>query len=276
MKINNIIDYFFKTKQIEVINQQAKTEGSTVNKAETHKYISRRNNPGEQADNIEITYKDAKLLDGLYDGWNFIFEIYEEPISLDIIKFINLKVSDTTNNKPGVIRRENNIHVYIDEKTIYKPDIPNIEEIENKIKEINQIDDPVKKSLELFTFISRAKLFENCNKRTAYLTANIPIIKSDLAILYPTNEKNNDFLKILTEYYLNPTEINKEKCHDFLKVNYLSNQELDMLREDNDNSLTVEDVDNLIKQRVNLLENREQQIKQTEKELLSRLKTNTQ
>ena len=47
MKINNIIDYFFKTKQIEVIYQQAKTEGSTVNKVETHKYISRRNNPRE-------------------------------------------------------------------------------------------------------------------------------------------------------------------------------------------------------------------------------------
>ena len=49
------------------------------------------------------------------------------------------------------------------------------------------------------------------NKRIAYLTTNIPLIKADLAIIYPVEAINRDFLHLLTSYYMQPSDLNNTK-----------------------------------------------------------------
>lgn len=100
------------------------------------------------------------------------------------------------------------------------------------MNEINKILDPVDKSFELFRFVSNAQMFENCNKRTATIIANVPLIKNDIALFYPSNNLYNEFTSILTQYYVNPTKVNIKKCDRFMKENFLNNQELDAKRKE--------------------------------------------
>lgn len=126
--------------------------------------------------------------------------------------------------------------------------------IEQELIDINTIEDPMQKSMELFIFIARSQMFENCNKRTAYLVANVVLVQNDIALLTPVDELNTTFLNILSNYYLDPTDANKNKVHRFLKENFFFNQELDYKRQEQGyHMIYEEDVDNILAERSNCL-----------------------
>lgn len=250
--MKNIYDYFLKN-EAKILANHMRTEGSTVSINDTKKLISTKAENKVMEEALGVTPTDFNMFYNLEDGWSYVFEIGQQDIDLELITRINSKVSDETNAFPGIIRTKQSIFVPT-QKDTYIPDIPMPQVIEQELNDINSIEDPIQKSMELFTFIARSQMFENCNKRTAYLVANVVLVQNDIALLTPVDELNTTFLNILSNYYLDPTDANKNKVHRFLKENFLFNQELDYKRQEQGYHMIYEDdVDSILAERSNCL-----------------------
>lgn len=253
--MNNIQDYFLKTRA-RIYANQMQNEGSTVSVNDTNKLITLKTQNTEITEDVGVKYNDLIMFSGLDKGWEYVFSNYDQDIDIRLIKIINTLVSDETNTLPGQLRTKNNIFVTLKDGERYYPELPKEEEINIKLNEINQIQNPIEKSFELFRYISRTQMFENCNKRTATLIANFPLVKNDIALFYPINNLYNEFTSMLTEYYVDPSDINIKKCDRFIKENFLTNQELDAKRKEQGYHMIYDhEVDKLLIKRAEHLNN---------------------
>lgn len=250
--VKNIYDHFLKQKA-NIIANHMRCEGANVSINDVNKMISVKDNNQVMETALGVRPSDFDMFFHFDSGWSYVFEIDQQDIDLELITRINSKVSDETNAFPGIIRTKQSIFVPT-QKDNYIPDIPMPQAIEQELHKINRIEDPIQKSMELFTFIARSQMFENCNKRTAYLVANVVLVQNDIALLTPVDELNTTFLNILSNYYLEPTDANKNKVHRFLKENFLFNQELDYKRQEQGYHMIYEDdVDSILAARSNCL-----------------------
>ena len=250
--MKNIYDHFLKQKA-NIIANHMRCEGANVSINDVNKMISVKDNNQVMETALGVRPSDFDMFFHFDSGWSYVFEIDQQDIDLELITRINSKVSDETNAFPGIIRTKQSIFVPT-QKDNYIPDMPMPQAIEQSLYKINRIGEPIQKSMELFTFIARSQMFENCNKRTAYLVANVVLVQNDIALLTPVDELNTTFLNILSNYYLEPTDANKNKVHRFLKENFLFNQELDYKRQEQGYHMIYEDdVDSILAARSNCL-----------------------
>jgi Fic family protein len=90
------------------------------------------------------------------------------------------------------------------------------------LKKLNAIKNPYEQALFTLIFISYFQLFMDGNKRTARITANIPLIKNGLAPASFLQVKDRDYIDaILAVYELNATDF----IRDIFVQNYLLNVE---------------------------------------------------
>lgn len=62
--------------------------------------------------------------------------------------------------------------------TSWKPELPTVQGIEEKLQRIRSIENSTQRSLELMLAIMKGQYFEDGNKRTAQLVANHEMIRS--------------------------------------------------------------------------------------------------
>ena len=248
---NRAIDYlrrYLKT----VIYNQAKSEGVGATFPETERILENQTVDGITPNDIEVIIK-------LKRAWHTIYDTLGDEIYFENICLVNAIVSDSTNQSPGSIR---NIDVYVtlkDNKK-YIPSMPNEYEIKERLYEIKAIDSPLERGLELFVYLTKAQMFENCNKRTALLMSNKILLENDLGVIFPNENQDRDYKRILTDYYQD--EIKKIDLINYLIENCFHNYELDNIR------LNRDEYDTPIDKKVvcNLLEEKQNAMKAKDEE----------
>lgn len=224
MSENNKTKNYLKRYLNEVIYSQAFSEGIAATFPETERLLS-----GKSVDNVSPN--DIEVILSLKRAWNYIYENLGNQFYFEDIALLNAIVSDSTNLQPGKLRID---EVYIRDKNgeRWYPNLPNELEVKENIYRINKIKDPLERGLEQFAYFTKTQIFNNCNKRTAFLIANKTFLENNLGILYPSANNKNDlqYKETLVEYYKHDS--NKNDLFEFLLSNNFHNYELDAIRKE--------------------------------------------
>lgn len=203
----------------EIIYYQANSEGTSSTFPETASFL-------EGNDVSTMKNYDVQVILGLKRAWEFILNTKGEDVDFEFISKVNLIVSDPTNERPGMIRNSN-VYILDENGKRIVPEIPIEFDVRDKIYNINKIDNPIEKSFEFFSTLSKAQVFHNCNKRTSFLVASKILIENDLGLLYNPLDKNLDveYKNSLTRFYKDDSK--KPELYDFLLKSCFNNQLLD-------------------------------------------------
>ena len=81
------------------------------------------------------------------------------------------------------------------------PDIPNIEDVYNTLNSIDDIKEPISKTMVMFCYLTRSQLFWDGNKRMAQLMANKILIENGVGILNFKIDLIPDLMNHLVKFY---------------------------------------------------------------------------
>lgn len=159
---------------------------------------------------------DIQTVLNLRDGWKFIINSVDEPLTLEYICKVNGYVSRNESIEWGILRKG----------TVgggdFMPTVPVRENVEREIDHINKIKDPVDRAREYFAYVCKQQLFWDGNKRTSTMVASKILIESGEGVL--TIGKNNaeEFNVTLNDWYvkgeLQPFKECLKKCIKILKI----------------------------------------------------------
>lgn len=106
---------------------------------------------------------------------------------------------------------------------------------------INKINNPLKRAIEIFLYLSKTQVFENCNKRTSFLMANKILIENGFGILHPplNTELDRKYKLDLVNYYFKDDEYSIKItlltcCYNSMEVDkykYLNNTDCIFLKD---------------------------------------------
>lgn len=201
--------FYAKRNLVDSIWKEAHIEGVTVTFSEMQKLVEGRSVAG-------LSIDDILIVNNLKHAWQFVFDTIGEPLSLEWVCRLHVKIGEG-----GVVRyagdlREVGVGIA---GCAWRPEVPDEKQVRNALDEIGRITDGTERALAAFDYLSRSQLFLDGNKRAAQLTANKLLIESGSGILaVPINEKLR-FGTLLVEYYESgdPSELNtflKSDCID--------------------------------------------------------------
>lgn len=178
----NVVDYIWKS---------ARLEGIAVTFPETEAIFN-----GMGVNNVPI--KNILAVNNLKHAWQFLFDTMDCPTDFAYICELNRIVgkNDIVYNA-GFLRK---ISVSIG-GTSWKPDIPDENEIKEKLSELNRITNPTERSIMLMLYCMRTQMFVDGNKRTSMLAANHEMIMNGCGIISVPIEHQPEFTKLLVEFY---------------------------------------------------------------------------
>lgn len=144
-----------------------------------------------------ISVDDIQTVLNLRDGWKFIINSVDEPLTLEYVCKVNEYVSRNESLEWGVLRKGT---VGVGD---FIPTIPVKEEVLKEIDRIVKIDEPVDKALEYFAYACKQQLFWDGNKRTSTMVASKILIENGEGILTIGKDHAEEFNISLNNWYLN-------------------------------------------------------------------------
>lgn len=183
---------------IELSWNSSRLEGNTYSMLETKRLIEL----GESATGKDAT--ETQMILNHKGAIEYIVEsVTEEEISSREICSIHALLSENLLGDPSASGRIRQIAVGIGGTTYMPIDNPQIlkECFELFIKKLNQIEDPFEQSFFSMVHLSYMQAFEDVNKRTARLVANIPLIKENLIPLSFADVNQEAYMKSLLGVY---------------------------------------------------------------------------
>ena len=192
-KFNLTLDeniFLAKRLIIDNIYSNARIEGCNVTFPETQTILQGVNVPNVKLDVITCILN-------LRDAWSYIINNINEEFNLNFICKVNENVARNESLEWGTLRTGK---VGIS-GTDYIPQIPNKEEVENQIANINSIECVTKRAIKYMLYGMRAQLFWDGNKRTSIICANKILISNGKGIITVKDENLNEFNILLTDFY---------------------------------------------------------------------------
>ncbi len=192
-KFNLTLDeniFLAKRLIIDNIYSNARIEGCNVTFPETQTILQGVNVPNVKLDDITCILN-------LRDAWRYIINNINEEFNLNFICKVNENVARNESLEWGTLRTGK---VGIS-GTDYIPQIPNKEEVENQIANINSIECVTKRAIKYMLYGMRAQLFWDGNKRTSIICANKILISNGKGIITVKDENLNEFNILLTDFY---------------------------------------------------------------------------
>lgn len=178
----NLVDYIWKSANLEGIavtypQTEIITEGMAVN---------------------GMRINDINAIVNLKHAWQFTLENIDYPIDFRFISQVNKIIGDY-NLIPysGEIRKAD---VSMG-GTTWKPELPNREEIENKINSINSIKNITDRAITIMLYLMRTQPFYDGNKRTAMMVANQIMIQNGKGIISIPIAHQVTFREMLIDFY---------------------------------------------------------------------------
>src|SRR3990167_8484283 len=190
----NILNRLF----IDLSWNSSRLEGNTYSLLETKRLIELGKNAAGK-DLIE-----AQMILNHKDAIEYIVEsAHEKKISAHEVCSIHALLSNNLLGDPSASGRVREIAVGISGTTYLPLDNPHVlkEYCDMFIKKMNLIDDPFEQSFFALVHLSYMQAFEDVNKRTARIVANIPLIKRNLKPLSFTDVDQETYGKSLLGVY---------------------------------------------------------------------------
>ncbi len=140
---------------------------------------------------------EIQTVNNLKHAWIFILNSIDSDSDIQLLKSINSLVGSNLIDRPGEIRAYD---VSIG-GTNWRPDIPDMNVVSNKLSELLQIPCITDRAISVMCYLMRSQLFSDGNKRTAMLFANKIMIENGKGIISIPIEEDINFGKELTAYY---------------------------------------------------------------------------
>ena len=183
---------------IDLSWNSSRLEGNTYSLLETQRLIEL----GENATSKDAT--DAQMILNHKDAIEYMVEgVHETTISMHEICSIHALLSNNLLGDPSASGRVRNIAVGISGTTYLPLENPHLlhEYFNLFIQKMNQIEDPFEQSFFSMVHLSYMQAFEDVNKRTARLVANIPLMKRNLKPLSFIDVLQQDYVMSLLGVY---------------------------------------------------------------------------
>lgn len=182
--------FYAKRNLIDSIWKEARIEGIGVTFPDTKEIFE-----GRAVSGLSI---DATLaIVNLKRAWQFLFDTLTAPVDLSYVKQMNGIVGKDIVFDAGLLRMAN---VSIG-GTQWKPCLPSPERDSLRIEEISRQEPGAQRALDMFSYLCRAQLFNDGNKRTAQLVANRMMIADGCGILAIPPEHKRSFETKLVAFY---------------------------------------------------------------------------
>ena len=194
--------FLAKRNLVDNVYANARMEGLNVTFPQTKTILEGINVPNLKIDEIQCILN-------LRDAWKYVINNIHEEFNLDFICKINGFVARNESISWGTLR---NGRVEIT-GTDYIPEIPEKGKVEEKIKEILNIENATERAIEYMLYGMKGQLFWDGNKRTSTICANKIMIENGNGIIKVPDNKLEEFTSLLSEYY---TTDNKEKIKQFI------------------------------------------------------------
>lgn len=185
--------FLAKKTLVGTVYNAIKLEGLNTTYIQTEKILNGINDG-------KVALDDVRTILNLKSAWNYILSNLDEEFNVQFICNINKRVSADESLDWGVIRY-GEIGVRLVDGSSYIPEIPDAEEVEKKLKEINKIENITERALTYYLWAIRSQLFWDGNKRTSSIAANALLIKNGCGILTIEEKDLDEFNTKLSEFY---------------------------------------------------------------------------
>lgn len=182
--------FFANRNLVDSIWKEAVIEGIDISFPATKEIFEGRTVTG-------LSVKDTIAISNLKLAWQFILCNIEKTVDLAYIQQVNLAIGATIVNDCGQLRR---FPVSIG-GTNWRPELPDPDKAAATIKEIIAQAPGEERALHMFSYLCRAQLFYDGNKRTAQLVANKMLIADGAGILAIPTDRKQDFGILLVDFY---------------------------------------------------------------------------
>ena len=147
---------------------------------------------------VTATRDEVLFVINMNRAWKFLFDSYSCDLDLPYLRHLNSLVLDGFDVAgAGDIR---NYPVRIT-GTNWIPDIPSLNTVQDNLKQLREIEDPVIQSIETFLYVSRTQMSGDGNKRVAQLACNKILLQHDAGMLSIAYDRIQEFMELLVEYY---------------------------------------------------------------------------
>lgn len=182
--------FLAKKKFTELVFNTAYIEGVNVTFPQTQTILD-----GGIVNQVPVS--DIQTVLNLRDAWRYCINNFESTTNYDFLCKINEMVSRNESLAWGSLRTGK---VGIS-GTEYIPEVPNKEEVREKLNRILAMTDAVEKALEGFCYIVYHQLFWDGNKRTATIFASKILMEAGIGILSIGKSAGEKFNESLLQYY---------------------------------------------------------------------------
>ena len=175
---------------VDTIWKSARLEGLAVTFPETDAVFN----------GLPVTMKlnDVLTINNLKRAWYFLLDNLEAESDFNFACQLNKLVGgDDLVYQAGFPRT---IPVQIG-GTKWTPGIPDVEEVSQKLCEINQIECATQRAITAMLYLMRTQLFLDGNKRSSMLYANHIMIKNGCGIISIPEDKIVEFQTMLVDFY---------------------------------------------------------------------------
>ncbi len=163
-----------------------------------------------------ISVDDIQTVLNLRDGWKFIINSVDEPLTLEYVCKVNEYVSRNESLEWGVLRKGS---VGVGD---FIPTIPVKKDVLKEFDRIAKIDEPIDRALEYFVYACKQQLFWDGNKRTSTMVASKILIENGEGILTIGKDHAEEFNITLDNWYLKdelqPLKDCLKKCIKTLEI----------------------------------------------------------
>lgn len=183
---------------IDLSWNSSRLEGNTYSLLETKRLIELGENAaGKDASEAQMILNHKEAIEYIIDS------SAEEKISSHEVCSIHALLSENLLGDPAACGRIREISVGITGTTYMPLENPHVlkECFQIFIEKLNLIEDPFEQSLFSLVHLSYMQAFEDVNKRTARLVANIPLVKKNLNPLSFTDVDQKAYIKSLLGVY---------------------------------------------------------------------------
>lgn len=183
---------------IDLSWNSSRLEGNTYSLLETKRLIELGENPtGKNASEAQMILNHKDAIEYIIEG------AHESTICAHEICSIHALLSDNLLGDPSASGRIRQIAVGISGTTYLPLENPHVlkECFDVFIQKMNLINDPFEQSFFAMVHLSYMQAFEDVNKRTARITANISLIKCNLKPLSFIDVNQSDYVMSLLGVY---------------------------------------------------------------------------
>lgn len=186
-----------KKYMVESIYRSANIEGIGMTFPETQTICDGMSIAGHSID-------DINAINDLKNAWKWVFGNIDAETDTESLCMINRLAGKFTVINAGMFRDiyDEPIRVPLHNGKNYYPELPDRKQVEEEIANITQ-DKNLESALNLFCYICKKQIFNDGNKRTATIFANMFMIQNGLGIMSVPVDKKLEFYEALTSFYEN-------------------------------------------------------------------------